>query len=128
MFASFGLSYGPAAPPRQDLVDALRQRMLVLGYTPSVGGVYGESEDAVVQSYADQIGLSQDDRLDLNGVIAAILPVMDADIEAAGLWQGHNTGITGDPVNVTGRAGGGGGAGVGLLALVALAAYALSQR
>lgn len=117
-------AYGPAAPPRQDLVTALQQKMLVLGYTPTPGWIYGEAEQVVVDSYANQIGLAQDDRDDLNGVIAAILPVMDSDIEVGGMWRPPNGGgtITADQVNITGRPPGSTSSmwGLGLLALIGL--------
>ena len=100
----FGAVYGPAAPPRDDLTRALQQRMLVLGYTPSVGGVYGASEDAVVQSYADQLGIEADARFDLNAVLAQVLPVLDADIEAGAQWKGTSKGpINLATMNVTGQ-------------------------
>lgn len=84
----------PDGKPFEYEIDttALQQRMLVLGYTPSIGGVYGASEDAVVQSYADQLGVDPEDRFDLNAVIAQVLPVMDADIEAGAAWVGKSKG------------------------------------
>lgn len=101
----FGAAYGPAAPPRDDLTRALQQKMIVLGYSPSIGGVYGASEDAVVQSYADQLGIDASDRLDLNSVIAQVLPVMDADIEVSAQWKQPKPGttLTTTPLNISGR-------------------------
>lgn len=96
---SLGDVFGPAAPPRSDLTLALQQRMTALGYGTSAAGVYGSAEDVVVQSYADQAGVSPDDRLNLNAVMSAVFALMDSDIEL-GQFARRNPGTvtSGDPI------------------------------
>lgn len=111
------MPYGPAAPPRSDLVVQLQHRMVQLGFSVSSAGSYGEAEDTVVRSYAAQLGLTSDDLLDLNTVIGQVLPVMDADIQVKGLWQPPPPGtLVSNPVDISGA--GGAGWGLALLGVV----------
>lgn len=102
-YSRFGADYGPAAPPSSGTTAALQQRMMVLGYTGSPPGIYGEAEQVVVDSYADQLGI--EDRSNLETVIQQILPVMDEDIAVAGMVgpKGPKGPVTGDPLNLTGQ-------------------------
>jgi hypothetical protein len=103
--------------------------MLVLGYTPSIGGAYGASEDAVTQSYADQLGIEPEDRFDLNSVLVQVLPVLDADIEAGAQWQGRTKGpLTLDTVNISGRPPARAGGSMLWLLLAAAGLYVVVRR
>jgi len=97
--------------------------MVQLGFGVSASGVYGASEDTVVKSYAAQIGI--DDFSDLNAVIQAVLPVMDADIEVKGAWQPPPLGtLTAGETQISGAA----GPPWGLLVLVGFGLWWLSRR
>lgn len=123
-YAAWGASYGPSAPPSAASVAALQGRMLVLGYSSTAPGVYGESEQVVVDSYADQLGI--EDRSDLNAVISEVLPVMDDDIAIAAAG-GIKHGTTGDPLGIAGRVSAPGDVNWGALIALGLVLYFASR-